>query len=40
MDWVVVRNRLSIMASRNKRLVGKGLKELARRLGPHGLLDE
>ncbi len=33
MDWVVVRNRLSVLASRNKRLVGEGLAELAARLG-------
>ena len=32
-DWVVVRNRLSMLGSRNKRLVGDGLIELARRLG-------
>lgn len=32
-DWVVVRNRLSMLGSRNKRLVGDGLTELARRLG-------
>jgi chromosome partitioning protein len=32
-DWVVVRNRLSMLGSRNKRLVGDGLAELARRLG-------
>src|SRR5712692_4507085 len=33
MDWVVVRNRLSMLGSRNKRLVGEGLSELATRLG-------
>jgi chromosome partitioning protein len=33
MDWVVVRNRLATMGSRNKRLVGEGLNELAARLG-------
>ena len=33
MDWIVVRNRLSILGSRNKRLVGQGLGELAARLG-------
>jgi chromosome partitioning protein len=33
MDWVVVRNRLSLLGSRNKRLVGQGLSELATRLG-------
>ena len=32
-DWVVVRNRLSMLGSRNKRLVGEGLNELALRLG-------
>jgi chromosome partitioning protein len=32
-DWVVVRNRLSTMGSRNKRLVGEGVYELARQLG-------
>src|SRR5262249_368311 len=32
-DWVVVRNRLSVLGSRNKRLVGDGLKELAAQLG-------
>jgi chromosome partitioning protein len=32
-DWVVVRNRLSTLGSRNKRLVGEGLHELALRLG-------
>jgi chromosome partitioning protein len=33
MDWIVVRNRLSVLGSRNKRLVGQGLAELAARLG-------
>jgi chromosome partitioning protein len=33
LDWVVVRNRLSLLGSRNKRLVGQGLAELASRLG-------
>jgi chromosome partitioning protein len=33
LDWVVVRNRLSVLGSRNKRLVGEGLGELAARLG-------
>jgi chromosome partitioning protein len=33
MDWIVVRNRLSMLGSRNKRLVGEGLKQLAARLG-------
>ena len=32
-DWVVVRNRLSMLGSRNKRLIGEGLNELGLRLG-------
>jgi chromosome partitioning protein len=32
-DWIVVRNRLSMLSSRNRRLVGEGLNELALRLG-------
>lgn len=32
-DWIVVRNRLSMLGSRNKKLVGDGLQELALRLG-------
>jgi chromosome partitioning protein len=32
-DWVVVRNRLSTVGSRNKRLVGEGLNELGLQLG-------
>jgi chromosome partitioning protein len=32
-DWVVVRNRLSSLGSRNKRLIGEGLTELAKRIG-------
>jgi chromosome partitioning protein len=32
-DWVVVRNRLSALGSRNKRLVGEGIDELAKQLG-------
>ena len=32
-DWIVVRNRLSALGSRNKRLVGAGLAELAKRMG-------
>ena len=32
-DWIVLRNRLSTLGSRNKRLVGEGLHELSRRLG-------
>ncbi len=33
MDWIVVRNRLSTLGSRNKRLVGEGLAVLGTRLG-------
>jgi chromosome partitioning protein len=32
-DWIVVRNRLSALGSRNKRLVGEGVVELAKQLG-------
>src|SRR3954468_18482979 len=32
-DWIVVRNRLSMLGSRNKQLVADGLKDLAFRLG-------
>ncbi len=32
-DWIVVRNRLSMLGSRNKKLVGEGLQELSLRLG-------
>jgi chromosome partitioning protein len=32
-DWIVVRNRLSALGSRNKRLVGDGLAELSKRMG-------
>jgi len=32
-DWVVVRNRLSLLGSRNNRSVGEGVSELARQLG-------
>jgi chromosome partitioning protein len=32
-DWVVVRNRLSTLGSRNKRLVGEGVDGLAKQLG-------
>ena len=32
-DWVVVRNRLSTLGSRNKRLVGEGVDELGKQLG-------
>jgi len=31
-DWVVVRNRLSMLGSRNKRLVGEGIRQLSQRL--------
>src|ERR1044071_7128320 len=31
-DWIVVRNRLSALSSRNKRLVGEGISELSKRL--------
>jgi chromosome partitioning protein len=33
LDWIVVRNRLSMLGSRNRRLVGEGLAELALQLG-------
>lgn len=32
-DWIVVRNRLSMLGSRNKKLVASGLNELSLRLG-------
>ena len=32
-DWIVVRNRLSMINSRNKRVVGESLNELALRMG-------
>jgi chromosome partitioning protein len=32
-DWIVVRNRLSTIGSRNKRLLGEGLSDLGLRLG-------
>ncbi len=32
-DWIVVRNRLSNIGSRNKKLVGEGLAELSKRMG-------
>ncbi|MDR3464408.1 MAG: division plane positioning ATPase MipZ [Xanthobacteraceae bacterium] len=32
-DWIVVRNRLSMLGSRNKQLVAEGLQQLAFRLG-------
>ena len=31
-DWIVLRNRLSTLGSRNKKLVGEGLQELSQRL--------
>jgi chromosome partitioning protein len=36
-DWIVVRNRLSVLGSRNKRLMGEGLQELSLRLGFRGV---
>lgn len=33
MDWVVLRNRISMLESRNKRRVGKVMEELSRRIG-------
>jgi chromosome partitioning protein len=32
-DWIVVRNRLTMLGSRNKKLIAEGLDELAKRLG-------
>jgi chromosome partitioning protein len=32
-DWIVLRNRLSMLGSRNKRLVGEALADLSQRLG-------
>ncbi len=32
-DWIVVRNRMSAIGSRNKRLVGDGINELSKRMG-------
>ncbi|HEY5166277.1 MAG TPA: division plane positioning ATPase MipZ [Pseudolabrys sp.] len=32
-DWIVVRNRLAPLGSRNKRLVGEGVNELSKRMG-------
>lgn len=32
-DWIVVRNRMSMLDARNKRRVGEGLKELSKRIG-------
>jgi chromosome partitioning protein len=34
-DWFVLRNRLSMLGSRNTRCVGEGLRELSRRLNFH-----
>jgi chromosome partitioning protein len=31
-DWIVIRNRISTLGSRNKRLVGEGLEQLSRTL--------
>ncbi|MCL5777911.1 division plane positioning ATPase MipZ [Limibaculum sp. FT325] len=33
MDWVVLRNRISMLESRNKRKVGKVMEELSQRIG-------
>jgi chromosome partitioning protein len=33
LDWIVMRNRLSMLGTRNKRLVGNALQELSERLG-------
>jgi chromosome partitioning protein len=32
-DWIVIRNRLAALGSRNKRLVGEGIAELSKRMG-------
>jgi chromosome partitioning protein len=32
-DWIVVRNRLSTLGSRNRRLIGEGVEALAKQLG-------
>jgi chromosome partitioning protein len=32
-DWIVVRNRLATLGSRNKKLVGEGIAELSKRMG-------
>jgi chromosome partitioning protein len=32
-DWIVVRNRLSTLGSRNKKLVGEGIVDLGKRMG-------
>jgi chromosome partitioning protein len=36
-DWIVVRNRLSTLGSRNRRLVGEGVEGLAKQLGFRGI---
>src|ERR1700742_2198641 len=36
-DWIVVRNRLSQLGSRNKRLVGEGVHEASKRMGFRGV---
>ena len=36
-DWIVVRNRLSSLGSRNRRLVGEGVEGLAKQLGFRGI---
>jgi chromosome partitioning protein len=36
-DWIVVRNRLSTLGSRNRRLVGEGVEALAKQLGFRGI---
>jgi chromosome partitioning protein len=33
LDWIVVRNRLSALGSRNKKLVGEGIAALSKRMG-------
>ena len=33
MDWIVLRNRLSMLTSRNKRFVGDALNDLSQKLG-------
>ncbi|WP_239512214.1 division plane positioning ATPase MipZ, partial [Raoultella planticola] len=32
-DWIIVRNRLSLLASRNKQLIAEGLQRLASTVG-------
>jgi chromosome partitioning protein len=36
-DWIVVRNRLSSLGSRNRKLVGEGVEGLAKQLGFRGI---